>query len=199
MTIIPRTISTIYSNLFNFGIGINSTMEIVNMGNKQESVKRISGQVGELGPHIVNPDHTAYDYIRMDVDGQAVMIRNVRVSQTVDSYLQPELDVTIYIHGADKQGNNGLVMAAEIDGKKINMADDLTVAIEGVSKNMRKLYWCIGISLLPVPVLPFLLLFSIPIILLIFMVLALLFVQKRKLKALKNEVTSYFETAEQPS
>lgn len=169
------------------------------MGSKKERVTKVKGQVGELGPHVVKADHTAYDYIRMDVDGQIIMIRDVRVSQTIDSYLKPDMDVTLYVHGGDKQGNNGLVVGAELDGKKITMDDDLDVMIEGVSKKMRLLYWMIGISLLPTPVLPLLLLFAVPVVLLILLVWALLFVQKRQLMKLRNEVAGYFDAIKQPA
>jgi hypothetical protein len=168
------------------------------MGSKKERVTKVKGQIGELGPHVIKADHTAYDYIRIDVDGEIVMIRDVRVSQTIDSYLQPEMNVTLYVHGGDKQGNNGLVVGAEFDDRKITMDDDLDVMIEAVNKKMRMMYWMIGISLLPTPVLPLLLLFAVPVILLIMMVWALLFVQKRQLKKLRNEVTGYFDAMEQP-
>ena len=82
------------------------------MGSKKEQVTKVKGQIGELGPHVIKADHTAYDYIRMDVDGQIIMVRDVRVSQTIDSYLKPEMDVTLFVHGGDRQGNNGLVVGA---------------------------------------------------------------------------------------
>jgi len=169
------------------------------MSKKQESIATVTGKVGELGPHVIKADHTIYDYIRMDVDGQITMVRNVRVSQTIDSYLQPELDVTLYVHGGDKQGNNGLVVGAEIDGKKIVIDDDLNSMIEGVSKQMRKLYICIGVCILPAPILPLFTLLGIPIVILILMVLILLFMQKRKIKGLREEVIAYFGGQEQPA
>lgn len=169
------------------------------MGKKQESIATVTGEIGELGPHVIKADHTAYDYIRMESEGQTVMIRDIRVSQTIDSYLQPGLDVTIYIHGGDKQGNNGLVVGAEIEGKKIVIDDDLNVMIEGVNKHMRRLYIFMGINLLPVPFVPLILLFAIPVMLILFLLIGVFAMQKRKLKSLQEEITTFFSGVEQPA
>jgi hypothetical protein len=169
------------------------------MSKKQESIATVTGKLGELGPHVIKADHTAYDYIRMDVDGQIVMVRDVRVSQTINSYLQPDMDVSLYVHGGDKQGNNGLVVGAEIEGKKIVIDDDLNVMIEGVNKHMRRLYIFLGLNLLPVPFVPLILLLAIPVMLIIFLLLGVFALQKRKLKSMQEEITTFFSGVEQPA